>query len=200
MFEFDKDYFLKNARVELSPLTTLHEAQLFAVSNEAEIWQHFEEQGYGRDNFARYIKRALRARGQKTEYTFVIKDLNRDQYAGMTRIYAVNNEHKNVKIGHTWIGTKFQATGLNKNCKYLLFEFLFETLQVERIGFGASAENINSIKAMESVGCKQEGRLRSFLPSADGTKRVDIVLLSILKHEWEDNAKIRLQQQLATYF
>ncbi|MEL7533580.1 MAG: GNAT family protein, partial [Bacteroidota bacterium] len=107
---------------------------------------------------------------------------------------------KNVSVCLLAYSQHFQATGLNKHCKYLLFEFLFDELQMERIGFGASAENIKSIKAMESVGCKQEGRLRHFLPTAHSTARVDIVLLSILKHEWDAKIKADLKKKIAGYW
>ncbi|MEB8346775.1 GNAT family protein [Flavobacteriaceae bacterium KMM 6898] len=130
------------------------------------------------------------------EYPFVIKDLRLNEYAGVTRIYDLNNELKILKIGHTWIGERFQGTGLNKNCKYLLFEFLFDELKIERIGFGASSENIKSINAMKGIGCKQEGILRSFMPGINGKDRVDIVLMSILKNEWTSKIKEDLKRKI----
>lgn len=196
MFSFSQDYVLKNNIAALSPLEPRHEDLLFEASHDGEIWRHFEEDGYGRENFRSYIQRALQQRDKREEYPFVIKDLRTNQYAGMTRIYAVNNDLRNVKIGHTWIGQAFQGTGLNKNCKYLLFSLLFDELNMARIGFGASAQNTHSIKAMESIGCVQEGRLRSFLPDPETGTRVDIVLLSILKGEWEAGAKRALRQKI----
>lgn len=192
MFSFNKDYILRNDTVELSPLLKKHEEALFVQANDAEIWRHFEENGLGKDNFERYIDKALAKREKNEEYPFIIKDLRNDTYAGITRLYALNESLKNVKIGHTWIGKQFQGTGLNKNCKFLLFEFLFEKLKIERVGFGASEKNIRSIRAMESIGCKQEGRLRSFLPDSATGERLDIVLLSILKQEWMGRVKQEL--------
>ncbi len=199
MFDFSKDYRLHNERAELIPLQKTHLPVLFELAQDPDIWVHFEEKGLGEASFGRYIERALENRVKKEQYTFAIKDLKQEQFAGMTRIYAVDNSLKNAKIGHTWLGSQFHRTGLNKQAKYLLFKFLFEDLQMERIGFGASAENIKSIKAMESIGCVQEGRLRHFLPSAYGLGRVDIVLLSLLKHEWEAHVKAHLEAQLAVY-
>ena len=89
---------LKNKRVEMSPLDLSHEAHLFEVSQEPEIWKHFEENGLGKDNFRQYIIRALRKKRQLEEYSFVIRDLSNGKLAGMTRVYAVNNQLKNVKI------------------------------------------------------------------------------------------------------
>ena len=115
--------------------------------------------------------------------------------AGMTRLYNISNELGNLKIGHTWYGKAFQGTGLNKNCKYLLFEFLFDQLLFHRIGFGANAKNDISIRAMKSVGAQVEGHLRAFIPKKSG-ERTDIVLLSILKNEWNNSIRNKLQQQL----
>lgn len=120
-------------------------------------------------------------------------------YAGTTRLYAYSEDLKTIKIGHTWYGEKFRGTGLNKHCKYLLFEFVFEKLKLERIGFGAHTDNKISIAAMESVGCKKEGVLRHFIPSLDGKGRTDIILLSILKSEWMNTTKSKLQHKLTKY-
>ncbi|MFK7948179.1 MAG: GNAT family N-acetyltransferase [Saprospiraceae bacterium] len=197
MLDFNDNYILKNDVAALQPLLKTDEKLLFDISNDIEIWTHFEENGFGQNNFHQYINRAIQNQKNQVEYPFIIKDLRTNQYAGMTRIYAVNNDLKNIKIGHTWIGKEFQGTGLNKNCKYLLFEFLFDQLGMERIGFGASAENIHSIKAMESVGCTQEGKLRHFLPSATSQERVDIVLLSILRSEWSEHVKEELKRKIS---
>lgn len=195
-FNFNMGYLLENEVVELTPLEEDHIVSLLDVSQDKEIWRYFIEHGYGRENFERYVLNAIQKRKQGLEYPFVIKDKRRNKYAGITRVYEVNNDLKNAKIGHTWIGKTFQGTGLNKNCKYLLFEFLFDKMQMKRIGFGASAENIHSIRAMHSVGCTQEGILRSFMPSVDGGGRVDIVLMSILWEEWNERVREELGNKL----
>ena len=199
MFHFEKEYILSNAIAQLSPLNEAHESALFKASNDEEIWKHFTENGYGKASFSAYIKRALQQRKEQTQYPFVIKDLRTNEFAGITRLYDIDNHLKNIKIGHTWIGRQFQGTGLNKASKFLLFEFLFDEIKIERIGFGASAENTKSIQAMESIGCVQEGRLRNFLPKENSTQRVDIVLLSLLKNEWEQRVKAALAQKLKQY-
>ena len=75
---------------------------------------------------------------------------------------------------------------MNQQCKYLLFEFAFKEMRMERIGFGVHEENIISCKALEKIGCQQEGTLRSFLPKVDSDGRADLLLFSILKKEWEN--------------
>ena len=199
MFQFEEDYILRNEITELSPLKEVHEADLFEESNHNSIWEHFTEKGLGEKNFSNYIKNAIVRRNQGKEYPFVIKDLRTNEIAGTTRLYQLDMELKNVKLGFTWIGARFQGTGLNKACKYLLFEFLFEKVKLERIGFGVSSLNERSINALLKVGCKLEGELRSFLPRPDLDKRVGLVQLSILKDEWLTNAKDDLKKAISAY-
>lgn len=196
MFNFEENYKIGNERVELFPLNKKHFDSLFIQSDNEAIWTYFTEDGFGYDKFNKYINNAVQKRLDGIEYPFVIKDLKTEEIAGMTRLYAVDNKLGNIKIGHTWIGEKFQGTDLNKNAKYVLFEFLFEKLNFQRIGFGASAENIKSLKALKSIGCTQEGKLRGFLPDIKNKSRIDIILLSLLKNEWDLHVKKMLLMKI----
>ncbi|MGC6431927.1 MAG: GNAT family N-acetyltransferase [Jejuia sp.] len=196
ILEFSKDYILEDKRVRLSPLKFEHFKDLVKITNDSDLWKYFLEKGDGEENLKKYITETVGNRKQAKEYPFVIFDKLKNRFAGTTRFYDYSADLKIIKIGHTWIGKEFQGTGLNKHCKYVLFQFAFETLNLERIGFGAHSENTRSIKAMESVGCKKEGVLRSFLPAINTKGRADIVLLSILKDEWLESTNFKLQQKL----
>lgn len=107
-------------------------------------------------------------------------------------------EVKTLEIGYTWYGKKYQGTGINKNCKYLLLEFAFEKLQMERVAFGANSKNERSINAMKSIGCVVEGILRNCSTDANG-ERIDAVKLSIIKNEWFENVKNKLETKLTNF-
>jgi RimJ/RimL family protein N-acetyltransferase len=119
-----------------------------------------------------------------------------NEYAGMTRYYEISNEFKRLEIGYTWYGKKHQGTGLNKNCKYLLLSFAFDTLEMIRVGFGANIHNDRSIRAMKSIGCKEEGIMRQYTRDADGNV-VDRIVLSILKEEWNAGIKDQLKNKIS---
>ena len=72
-------------------------------------------------------------------------------------------------------------------------EFAFEILKMDRVEFRADNENKRSISAMKSIGCKEEGILRSNGFKADGTRR-DSIVLSILKDEWDNDIKDKLKK------
>jgi RimJ/RimL family protein N-acetyltransferase len=65
---------------------------------------------------------------------------------------------------------------------------------MERVEF--RADNKNSIAAMKSIGCKEEGILRSHMPTLDNKTRRDTIILSILSSEWFDAVKANLIKSL----
>ena len=134
---------------------------------------------------------AIDARKEEKEYPFIVFDKLRNSYAGSSRFYDIQLLHKTLQLGYTWYGKDFQGTGLNKQCKYLLLSFAFDKLGMERVEFRADNNNKRSIAAMKSIGCKEEGVLRSNSVKQDGLRR-DSIVLSILKGEWENEVKQRL--------
>ena len=194
-FDFNKNYTLENKIVRLVPLQMEHFEPLLKISNDPSIWTYFLEKGLGKEQFTTYFESALQAKEKQTQYPLAIFDKRTNEYAGMTRLYDISTELGNLKIGHTWYGKAFQGTGLNKNCKYVLLEFVFDQLGFHRVGFGANAKNEISIRAMKSIGCQVEGYLRGFIPEANG-KRTDVILLSILKNEWSNSVKNTLYQKI----
>ena len=194
--DFSQDYTLENDVVRLEPLQQWHVHELFKVSRDPRIWVYFFENGMDITALSNYVNAALSKRKAEKEYPYAIFDKRANQFAGSTRFYEYSYDLKTIKLGHTWLGVNFQGRGVNKNTKHLLFEFAFEQLQLERIGFGAYSDNIRSVNAMKSVGCVQEGLLRNAFPSIDGKGRTDAILMSILKHEWQDKVKNELRHKL----
>jgi RimJ/RimL family protein N-acetyltransferase len=68
-------------------------------------------------------------------------------------------------------------------------------MKIERVEFRADNDNKRSISAMKSIGCKEEGILRSDGVRNDGTRR-DSIVLSILKSEWSSKVKEELKSKL----
>lgn len=195
-FDFSKSYVLEDEFVRLSPLLEEDVQSLKELSEDADIWTYFLEKGKGGKDFDAYIQHAFEEKEKGKEYPYVVYDKLKKAHAGMTRFYEYSLELNTIKLGHSWYGKAFRGTGINKHTKYLLFEFAFEKLGLERIGFGAYATNEVSLAAMRSVGCKQEGVLRNLFPALDGKGRTDCALFSILKEEWEKEGKANLMKKL----
>ncbi len=151
----------------------------------------------GESGLDNYMNIALKQKNEGKEYPFIVFDKRLNKYAGSTRFYDINNEYETVQLGYTWYGTKFQGTGLNKHCKYLLLQFAFERIGFQRVEFRADNDNARSIAAMKSIGCKVDGILRSNMPTREAGKRRDSIVLSILKDEWFDDVRENLFKKLA---
>ncbi|MEO0573263.1 MAG: GNAT family protein [Bacteroidota bacterium] len=194
--DFSMDYILENAIVRLEPLRELHISKLEGLVDDPDIWKFFLGRSDGSSNFGCYIKDTIQHRNEKAEYPFAVYDKRVGQYAGSTRFFDYSEELKNIRLGYSWHGKPYRGSGLNKNCKYLLFEFALEKLNLCRVGLGAHAENGTSINAMKSIGCTHEGTLRNFFPSIKGEGRADALLFSMTKEDWVNGAKNQLKKKL----
>ncbi len=195
--DFKKEFIFENDFITLSPLQLEHTEILLEISDDPDIWIFFLEKGNGIKNITRYVENAIANRNLQKEYPFIVFDKITNQYAGTTRFYEYSAELKTIKLGYTWYGKNFRGKGINKHCKYLLFEFAFEELKVERVGFGAYMDNTISIAALKSVGCQREGVLRNMFPAINGKGRADAILMSILREEWFTTVKTQLKAKIS---
>jgi len=195
-FDFSKDYILEDDFVLLRPLELNDFNNLLTFSlNEPEIWKYSLLSGAGEEGLKKYITQAVEARQANKEYPFIVYDKINQSYAGSTRFYDIQLAYHTVQLGYTWYGKKFQGTGLNKHCKFLLFTFAFEQMGFERVELRADNRNTRSKAAMQSIGCTVEGVLRRHMPAPEGGRR-DSIVLSILDDEWKDSVKEMLRGKL----
>ncbi|MBP6182689.1 GNAT family protein [Flavobacterium sp.] len=195
---FPQNTILEDESILLRPLQETDVENLLEISlNEPETWEYSLVQANGKENLENYIKLALKARENKTEFPFIVFDKKSGKYAGSTRFYDINLAFKTLQLGYTWYGKDFRGTGLNKRCKFLLLEFAFETLGMERVEFRADNNNKRSIAAMKSIGCTVEGVMRNHMPTLGNDLRRDSIILSILRNEWFDSVKENLKNKLS---
>jgi len=102
---------------------------------------------------------------------------------------------RGLEIGGTWYGLEFQRTAVNTECKYLLLQHAFETLNCIRVQLKTDSQNERSQRAIERIGAKHEGVLRNHMILPDGRFR-DSVYYSIIESEWP-GVKARLEAMLA---
>ena len=195
-FNIGEQYILENDIVRLTPMSEKDYPYLLPFAlHEPDLWKYSLFSATGKDGLTNYIEKALAARHMGTEYPFTVYDKRTNEFAGTTRFYDIQPANKSVQLGYTWYGSKFQGTGLNKNCKLLLLSFAFEELSMERVEFRADNRNEKSIAAMKSIGCIEEGVLRSHAVTPNGERR-DSIVLSILKKEWDNGVREKLIKKI----
>ena len=195
--DLSSNTILEDETVLLRPLLESDVENLLEISmNEPETWEYSLIRANGKENLEKYIQIALNAKANGTEFPFIVFDKKSAKYAGSTRFYDINMQFKTLQLGYTWYGKAFRGTGLNKHCKFLLLQFAFETLGMQRVEFRADNTNERSIAAMKSIGCKVEGVLRNHMPTLGSDVRRDSIILSILRTEWFDAVKENLKKKL----
>lgn len=88
-----------------------------------------------------------------------------------------------VEIGSTWYAQSGQRTPLNTEAKLLLLGHAFEHLDCLAVEFRTHFFNHQSRRAIERLGAKLDGVLRSHQRALNGTLR-DTCVYSIIAAEW----------------
>jgi N-acetyltransferase len=199
-FDSSSQYILEDERVLLRPMVADDYTHLaHFAAHQPTIWQYHSTPLHHPADMRVYIDKAIQARDAGAEYPYIIYDKQVGSYAGSTRYYDIQPANKSLLLGYTWYGLDYQRTGLNTHCKYLLLQFAFEVLGMERVEFRAHSLNAPSLAAMRRIGCTIEGTLRSHIPdvnAADPAARRDTVVLSILRPEWELSVRAHIMGML----
>ncbi|SFQ28584.1 GNAT family N-acetyltransferase [Hymenobacter arizonensis] len=183
--DFSTNIVLENKRVRLRPLEIGDFEALKAVAFDAELWRYTLTRGDDAVSLAAYIRQALEGREQGLRYPFTIVDRETGQIIGSTSYYNVSEPDQRLSIGYTWVGSKFQRTGLNRAAKHLLLSHAFGQMNCERVELETDSRNNKSREAMARMGATEEGTLRSHRPTQGGIRR-DTVIFSIIKPEWSE--------------
>ncbi len=195
--ERDKGMTIPNTllgrKVSLSPMNISHAEGLFNASQHESIWALLPHDPFKSIKAVEdWITEALKLENQKS---FTIFDPSQ-RIIGSTRCLDIQPEHRMLEIGWTWLHPEYWGTYANTESKYLLLQYVFEILEYNRVQFKTDVLNIRSQKAIERLGAKKEGVLRSSMLLPDGYRR-DSVYYSILIEEWHDYVKSKLQMMLS---
>jgi RimJ/RimL family protein N-acetyltransferase len=106
----------------------------------------------------------------------------------------IDAANKRLEIGSTWYRKSVQRGPMNTQVKRLMLTHAFEALGCNAVEFRTHFMNHQSRAAIERLGAKLDGVLRSHMVMADGSLR-DTCVYSILAHEWP-TVKTHLTWQL----
>ena len=176
---------LENARVRLTVLDLSNYKHLVEIAQEPKLLQYSPSKIDTREDLKHYVQTAVDGYYHNTILPFIIYDKAQQTYAGSTRFANIDTHNKKLEIGWTWLGHNFQGTGLNTHMKFLMLQYVFETLKFDKVVFRVDERNIKSRKAVEKLGATLEGILRKDTLMLDGFKR-NTCVYSILQEEWAE--------------
>lgn len=142
-----------------------------------------------------WVDARLAAQTPETGLTFVVRD-HAGALIGSSSYLNVDGPNRRLEIGYTWYLDRVRRTGVNTECKLLLLGHAFDELGCVAVEFRTHFFNSASRAAIERLGAKLDGILRSHQIQPDGSRR-DTVVYSILDIEWpavRNNLRYRLDR------
>jgi RimJ/RimL family protein N-acetyltransferase len=181
--DFSENIVLQNDTVLLRPLMEGDYEDLKNIAFNPDIWKYNVTSAVNEQELKKWMDDSIEARKNQLRYPFTIESKMTNKVVGSTSIGNVSLTDKRAEIGWTWLGRDYQETGINKQCKFLLLQHLFDVLNFERVEFKTDLLNIKSRRALKNIGATEEGILRSHTLMHDGRRR-DTIYFSILISEW----------------
>ncbi|MEP4768547.1 MAG: GNAT family protein [Roseibium sp.] len=187
---------LSGKHATLVPLSQDHAADLTKAVLDGELWKLWYTTIPSPDGVKAEIDRrlGLQASGSMLPFAILTPD---GKAVGMTTFMNIDAANKRVEIGSTWNRKSVQRSSLNTECKLMLLTHAFEDLNCIAVEFRTHFMNRQSRTAIERLGAKFDGVLRSHMKMADGTLR-DTAVYSILPHEWpavKTSLRFKLEQR-----
>jgi RimJ/RimL family protein N-acetyltransferase len=174
---------LEGQSVKLLPLDSSHIDELGTLAKDKRIWEFYTFDGTDPNRFFELYSLAISEREKGMQFPFVIFHKTDDKIIGSTRYLDIQQKHKKLEIGATWLHPAYWATEINLECKLLLLTYCFEELRTVRVQLKTDENNIRSRKAIEKIGGQFEGVLRNELIRDNNTKRSSAIY-SIIDEEW----------------
>jgi len=173
---------LTGEHCSLEPLSAAHRDDLIAAASDGELSKLWYTSIPGPDNMDAEIGRRLDLQASGSMLPFTVRD-GKGLAVGMTTYMNIDAASKRVEIGSTWILSSVQRGPLNTDCKLLLLGHAFEALDCIAVEFRTHFFNHQSRRAIERLGAKLDGILRSHSRANNGTLR-DTCVYSITRAEW----------------
>ncbi|AZV79671.1 N-acetyltransferase [Parasedimentitalea marina] len=189
-----KPVTLKGNIATLAPLDQSHAADLAEASADGALHQLWYTTVPSPNDVPAEITRRLTLCDQGTMIPFAILDAS-GRAVGMTTYMNIDHSNRRLEIGSTWYRKSVQRTGLNTECKWLMLHHAFETLNAIAVEFRTHVINVQSRRAIERLGAKQDGILRAHMILSNGTLR-DTAVYSITATDWPTTkAHLNFQRQ-----
>ncbi|AUJ70508.1 MULTISPECIES: GNAT family N-acetyltransferase [unclassified Pseudoalteromonas] len=168
--------------VTLEPLSTTHVNALQQAVKDGEAWKLWYANVPNPDDMERYVNTAI-SQASEGNLAYVVRLNSSNEIVGTTRYYNADIANRRAMLGYTWYSDKVRRTAVNTECKLLLLQQLFEDFDAIAVEFRTHFFNHASRSAIERLGAKLDGILRSHQIGRNSELR-DTVVYSIIASEW----------------
>ena len=188
------DFIASGNHVEITTLAPEHAQDLIAAAADGELHKLWYTTVPTPEGVPQEIERRLSLRESGSMLPFAVIEKSSGKCVGMTTYMNIDAANRRLEIGSTWYRKSVQRSPLNTECKLLLLQHAFEELNCIAVEFRTHFVNHQSRNAIERLGAKFDGVLRSHMIMGNGTIR-DTAVYSIIVGEWP-TVKAHLQWKL----
>jgi RimJ/RimL family protein N-acetyltransferase len=179
--------------VTLEPLTAGHVPEIAAAAADGDLGKLWFTSAPSPETAQQWVDMRLASQRPDTGLTFVARDKT-GTLVGSSSYLNADPPNRRLEIGATWFSASVRRTGVNTEAKLLMLGHAFDQLNCVAVEFRTHFLNSTSRAAIERLGAKLDGVLRSHQLLPDGSRR-DTVVYSILDVEWpavRNNLRFRL--------
>jgi RimJ/RimL family protein N-acetyltransferase len=184
---------LAGDHVRLEPAEDRHLADLVAAGQDEQVWQWLPWKHPRTEAELAAILEGERSKA----LPFAQVDVASGRAVGITTYRDIDDAHRTLEVGGTWLGRPWWRTAINTEAKLLILGHAFDVLGANRVAIKTDIRNERSQAAIERLGAKREGVVRHQYIRPDGTLR-DTVLYSVIPEEWP-SVRAFLLERLAAY-
>lgn len=181
--------------VTLEPLTREHLPEVAEAAADGELGRLWFTHAPKADIAEQWVDMRLAAQKPDEGLTFVVRSVD-GAFLGSSSYLNVDAPNRRLEIGNTWYVSSARRSGVNSEAKLLMLGHAFDELGCVAVEFRTHFFNSTSRAAIERLGAKLDGVLRSHQVLSDGSRR-DTVVYSILDIEWpavRNNLRYRLER------
>ncbi|CAN5206735.1 GNAT family N-acetyltransferase [soil metagenome] len=180
--------------VLLEPLTPKHIPEVAAAAANGDAGALWFTTAPAPETAENWVHRQLEMQAGDQGVTYIVRRRDDGKLVGSSSFFHVDAPNRRLEIGCTWYSGSARRTGINTETKLLMLGHAFDSLGCVAVEFRTHFFNSTSRAAIERVGAKLDGVLRSHQLLPDGSRR-DTVVYSILDIEWpavRNNLRFRL--------
>jgi RimJ/RimL family protein N-acetyltransferase len=181
--------------VTLEPLSREHVPEIAAAAADGELGRLWFTAAPAPEAVGQWVDARLAAQTPDAGLTLVVRRLD-GTFVGSSSYMNVDAPNRRLEIGNTWYVESVRRSGVNSETKLLMLGHAFDELNCVAVEFRTHFFNFASRNAIERLGAKLDGVLRSHQVLADGSRR-DTAVYSILDIEWpsvRNNLRHRLNR------
>jgi RimJ/RimL family protein N-acetyltransferase len=182
---FPESFTLETPRVLLRFIKPEDYDTLLPLTKDTAIWKYFRNDLSDESVFKSWIEKLMREKGEEKRAPFILIDKSTNEICGCAGYLNISFYDKRLEIGSVWLGSAFMGTGIIRPVFFALLSYAFEVMKMERVEVRVDNLNERAKAAYLKAGMIPEGVLRS-VDVVHGTRRRDVLYLSILRGEWEE--------------